>query len=66
MFTTTLTNGVLTYSDSPLLREIWYGRVMVVDEADKAPEHVVAVFRSLAGRGEMTLGDGRKEHTLLH
>ncbi|KAE9393793.1 hypothetical protein BT96DRAFT_958988 [Gymnopus androsaceus JB14] len=61
MFTTTLTNGVLTYSDSPLLRAIRYGRVMVVDEADKAPEHVVAVFRSLAGRGEMTLGDGRKE-----
>lgn len=33
---------------------------MVVDEADKAPEHVVAVFRSLAGRGELTLSDGRR------
>lgn len=33
---------------------------MVVDEADKAPEHVVAVFRSLAGEGEMTLSDGRR------
>ncbi|KAJ3983012.1 AAA domain-containing protein [Lentinula detonsa] len=60
MFTTSLTNGVLTYSDSPLLRAIRMGRVMVVDEADKAPEHVVAVFRSLAGRGELTLSDGRR------
>ncbi|KAJ3774347.1 AAA domain-containing protein [Lentinula raphanica] len=60
MFTTSLTNGVLTYSDSPLLRAIRFGRVMIVDEADKAPEHVVAVFRSLAGRGELTLSDGRR------
>jgi len=36
------------------------GRVMVIDEADKAPEHVVAVFRSLAGHGEMSLADGRR------
>ncbi|KAF8830095.1 hypothetical protein HHX47_DHR2000623 [Lentinula edodes] len=60
MFTTSLVDGVLTYSDSPLLRAIRFGRVMVVDEADKAPEHVVAVFRSLAGRGELTLSDGRR------
>ncbi|KAF9078337.1 AAA domain-containing protein [Rhodocollybia butyracea] len=60
MFSTSLTNGVLIYSDSPLLRAIRFGRVMVVDEADKAPEHVVAVFRSLAARGELTLSDGRK------
>ena len=60
MFTTTLHSGVLRYADSPLLRAIMYGRVMVVDEADKAPEHVVAVFRSLAGEGEMTLSDGRR------
>ncbi|KAJ4490439.1 AAA domain-containing protein [Lentinula aciculospora] len=60
MFTTSLTNGVLTYSDSPLLRAIRFGRILVVDEADKAPEHVVAVFRSLAGRGELSLSDGRR------
>jgi hypothetical protein len=60
MFTTTLHSGVLRYTDSPLLRAIQYGRIMVVDEADKAPEHVVAVFRSLAGEGEMTLSDGRR------
>ncbi|KIK61659.1 hypothetical protein GYMLUDRAFT_42680 [Collybiopsis luxurians FD-317 M1] len=60
MFTTTLINGALIYSDSPLLRAIRFGRVMVVDEADKAPEHVVAIFRSLAGKGELTLSDGRR------
>ncbi|KAJ4500247.1 AAA domain-containing protein [Lentinula lateritia] len=60
MFTTSLVDGVLTYSDSALLRAIRFGRIMVVDEADKAPEHVVAVFRSLAGRGELTLSDGRR------
>ena len=36
------------------------GRVIVVDEADKAAEHVVAIFRSLAGQGELTLADGRR------
>lgn len=34
--------------------------MLVVDEADKAPEHVVAIFRSLAGQGELTLSDGRR------
>jgi hypothetical protein len=34
--------------------------VLVIDEADKAPEHVVAIFRSLAGQGELTLSDGRR------
>lgn len=60
MFTTTLEQGVLKHTDSPLLRAIKFGRVIVVDEADKAPAHVVAVFRSLGGYGEMTLSDGRR------
>jgi hypothetical protein len=34
--------------------------VIIVDEADKAPAHVVAVLRSLGGHGEMTLSDGRR------
>jgi len=37
-----------------------FGRVIIIDEADKAPEHVVAIFRSLAGHGELTLSDGRR------
>ncbi|KAL0946287.1 hypothetical protein HGRIS_012537 [Hohenbuehelia grisea] len=60
MFTTSLENGVIKHTDSPLLRAIKYGRVIIIDEADKAPEHVVAVFRSLAGQSEMTLSDGRR------
>ncbi|RDB28140.1 von Willebrand factor A domain-containing protein 8 [Hypsizygus marmoreus] len=60
MFTTSLEGGVLQYTDSPLLRAITFGRVIIIDEADKAPEHVVAIFRSLAGQREMTLSDGRR------
>ncbi|KAI0074593.1 hypothetical protein K474DRAFT_1709721 [Panus rudis PR-1116 ss-1] len=60
MFQTSLEGGVIKYTDSPLLRAIKLGRVIVVDEADKAAEHVVAIFRSLAGQGELTLADGRR------
>lgn len=60
MFTTTLSGGVLRHEDSPLLRAIVHGRVIVVDEADKAPAYVVAAFRSLGAHGEMTLSDGRR------
>ena len=60
MFQTSLENGVVRYIDSPLLRAIKLGRVIIIDEADKAAEHVVAVFRSLAGHGELTLPDGRR------
>ncbi|KAH8980661.1 AAA domain-containing protein [Lactarius akahatsu] len=60
MFQTTLERGVIRHTDSPLLRAVAHGRVLVVDEVDKAPEHVVAIFRSLAGQGELTLSDGRR------
>ncbi|KAH9038671.1 hypothetical protein EDB83DRAFT_2524496 [Lactarius deliciosus] len=33
-------------------------RVLVVDEVDKEPEHVVAIIRSLATQGELMLSDG--------
>ncbi|KAJ6624725.1 AAA domain-containing protein [Mycena sp. CBHHK59/15] len=59
MFTTSLENGVIKYTDSPLLRAIAFGRIIIIDEADKAPEHVVAIFRSLAGQSELSLSDGR-------
>ncbi|KAH9164938.1 AAA domain-containing protein [Lactarius sanguifluus] len=49
MFQTTLERGVIRHTDSPLLRAVAHGRVLVVDEADKAPEH-----------GELTLSDGRR------
>ncbi|KAL9936186.1 hypothetical protein V8E36_005028 [Tilletia maclaganii] len=50
--------GKLTYVDSPLVRAVRTGRVLVVDEADKASAPVVAIFKSLAERGELTLPDG--------
>ncbi|KAF7292707.1 hypothetical protein MIND_01168900 [Mycena indigotica] len=58
MFSTTLEKGVIQYDNSPLLRAILHGRLIIIDEADKAPEHVVAIFRSLAGHGELTLSNG--------
>lgn len=60
MFQTSLENGVMKHSDSPLLRAVQFGRIIIIDEADKAAEHVVAVFRSLAGHGELSLPDGRR------
>ncbi|KAL8292641.1 hypothetical protein RQP46_001253 [Phenoliferia psychrophenolica] len=60
MFQTSLDGGVIRYVDSPLLRAVKHGRVIVIDETDKAAAHVVAGLASLASRGEMTLPDGRK------
>ncbi|SCZ96734.1 BZ3500_MvSof-1268-A1-R1_Chr4-1g06667 [Microbotryum saponariae] len=59
-FKTSLEGGVIRYVDSPLLRAVALGRVIVIDEVDKAAAPVVASLASLAARGEMTLADGRK------
>ncbi|KAH9809964.1 AAA domain-containing protein [Melampsora americana] len=60
MFHTSVVDGTIRYLDSPLLRAVRHGRVLVVDEADKAPEHVTGALKSLSERGEMSLGDGRR------
>lgn len=52
--------GVVRYEDSPLVKAVRHGRVLVVDEADKAPLHVTCVLKSLVESGEMQLSDGRK------
>ncbi|KAK6745050.1 hypothetical protein RB195_011638 [Necator americanus] len=57
---TTVENGVLRYEDSALVRAARDGHVLVVDEADKAPLHVVAFFKSLLDSGTLLLGDGRR------
>ena len=54
-----LQNGVVEYQDSPLVSAVRHGRVLVIDEADKAPLEVVCILKSLAEDGEFTLGDGR-------
>ncbi|KAH9247158.1 hypothetical protein BASA81_015242 [Batrachochytrium salamandrivorans] len=56
----TVINGRLVYEDSPLVRAIREGYILVVDEADKAPTHVTAVLKSLVEDGEMVLSDGRR------
>lgn len=60
MFNTVLSGGVIAYIDSPLIRAVRMGRVIVIDEVDKASSAVTAVLASLATRGEMTLADGRR------
>ena len=42
------------------MRAARLGRVLVVDEADKAPLEAVCVLKALAEDGELTLGDGRR------
>jgi midasin (ATPase involved in ribosome maturation) len=38
-------DGVVTYEDSPLVTAVKTGRVLVVDEADKAPTHVTCILK---------------------
>uniref|UniRef100_A0A6B2E9N1 von Willebrand factor A domain-containing protein 8 n=1 Tax=Phlebotomus kandelakii TaxID=1109342 RepID=A0A6B2E9N1_9DIPT len=52
--------GIVTYEDSPLVRAVKSGHVLVVDEADKAPTHVTCILKTLVENGEMILSDGRK------
>ncbi|KAJ3411077.1 hypothetical protein HDV05_002776 [Chytridiales sp. JEL 0842] len=54
-----LEGGVVRFKDSPLVKAVRFGRVLVVDEADKAPVHVTAILKSLAESGRMMLSDGR-------
>ncbi|CDU22417.1 uncharacterized protein SPSC_01047 [Sporisorium scitamineum] len=55
-----LEKGQISYLDSPLVRAVKLGRILVVDEADKCSTAVSAVFKSLAERGELSLPDGRR------
>jgi MoxR-like ATPase len=53
-------DGVLMYVDSPLVRAVQYGRVLMLDEVDKAPLEVISIIKSLIEDGEMVLADGRR------
>ena len=48
----TLEDGRVIWEDSALVRAVRYGRVLVVDEADKAPLEVVVVLKGLAEDGK--------------
>lgn len=52
-------SGVVSYKDSQLVRAAKFGRVLMVDEADKAPTHVIATLKTLVQDGWMSLSDGR-------
>jgi MoxR-like ATPase len=54
-----LAGGKVTWEDSPLVRAARHGRVLIVDEADKAPLQVVCILKGLVEDGQMVLGDGR-------
>lgn len=56
----TVKDGILVYEDSPLVKAIKHGHVLVIDEADKAPTHVTCILKSLVESGNMVLSDGRK------
>ena len=65
MFSTDLiTHPNSTAAPSPSsflqVRALTHGRVLVLDEADKAPLEVTCVLRSLLAEGSMVLADGRR------
>jgi hypothetical protein len=53
-------NGSLVWEDSPMIKAVVNGHVLVVDEIDKAPVEVVQILKGLLEDKEMTLGDGRR------
>eukprot|EP00592_Proboscia_alata_P015615 CAMPEP_0194395964 /NCGR_PEP_ID=MMETSP0174-20130528/124715_1 /TAXON_ID=216777 /ORGANISM="Proboscia alata, Strain PI-D3" /LENGTH=212 /DNA_ID=CAMNT_0039191955 /DNA_START=3 /DNA_END=641 /DNA_ORIENTATION=- len=56
----TLENGKIVWNDSPLVRAATRGCVLVIDEADKAPTHILTVLKSLVADGQLLLSDGRR------
>ncbi|XP_055911118.1 von Willebrand factor A domain-containing protein 8 [Eupeodes corollae] len=56
----TLRDGQVVYEDSPLVKAVKNGNILVIDEADKAPVNVTCILRTLVENGEMILSDGRK------
>lgn len=56
----TVESGVIVYDDSPLVKAVKAGHILVVDEADKAPTHVTCILKTLVESGEMILSDGRR------
>jgi von Willebrand factor A domain-containing protein 8 len=55
-----LRDGVVVFDDSPLVKAMIHGRVLVIDEFDKAPTEVVVVLKALLEDGEILLADGRR------
>ena len=56
----TLKDGVVVFDDSPLVKAMINGRILLIDEFDKAPTEVVVVLKALLEDGEILLADGRR------
>eukprot|EP01065_Artemidia_motanka_P007771 TRINITY_DN1388_c0_g1_i1.p1 TRINITY_DN1388_c0_g1~~TRINITY_DN1388_c0_g1_i1.p1 ORF type:complete len:1934 (+),score=667.32 TRINITY_DN1388_c0_g1_i1:133-5802(+) len=52
--------GRVVWEDAPLVKAAVEGRVLVIDEVDKAPLEVVGVLRGLIEDRELVLSDGRR------
>ncbi|EDQ92903.1 uncharacterized protein MONBRDRAFT_14058 [Monosiga brevicollis MX1] len=57
--TPTIENGQLVYEDSPLIRAVREGSVLVIDEADKASTDVTGTLKTFVETGLFHLPDGR-------
>ena len=55
-----LEEGQIIWQDSPLVRAARHGRILLVDEADKAPLEVVALLKQLVEDGSVLLGNGQR------
>ncbi|XP_017926659.1 von Willebrand factor A domain-containing protein 8 [Manacus vitellinus] len=53
-------DGLIVYEDSPLVKAVKFGHILVIDEADKAPTNVTCILKTLVESGEMVLSDGRR------
>jgi MoxR-like ATPase len=53
-------NGKVIYVDSPLVRAAIHGRILLLDECDKAPLEVVCILKGLIEDGQLLLSDGRR------
>uniref|UniRef100_A0A3Q2ZT42 von Willebrand factor A domain containing 8 n=1 Tax=Kryptolebias marmoratus TaxID=37003 RepID=A0A3Q2ZT42_KRYMA len=53
-------DGIIVYEDSPLVKAVKLGHILVIDEADKAPTNVTCILKTLVESGEMILADGRR------
>ncbi|XP_028971690.2 von Willebrand factor A domain-containing protein 8 isoform X4 [Esox lucius] len=53
-------DGIIIYDDSPLVKAVKTGHILVIDEADKAPTSVTCILKTLVESGEMILADGRR------
>ncbi|XP_053732319.1 von Willebrand factor A domain-containing protein 8 [Synchiropus splendidus] len=53
-------DGIIMYEDSPLVKAVKFGHILVIDEADKAPTNVTCILKTLVESGEMILADGRR------